>query len=118
MGDVIKAYNDEVVILMDNPNDLYWAVTFKAAYAKQILEWRRPVTAVHPVAHVAMNSVYIDMGPLYVNMDSPEELNIGGLVDTKYHFLTGQDVHPEDKVGDFIVRRVVKVMGVNLVYTA
>lgn len=117
-GDVVRTFNDEVVILMQHPNDFDWAVSFKAAYAKNTLAWQRLNVAVHPVSGVEVSSGYTSMGTLYVNMDTPEELDLKGLVDTNYRFITGQDVRQDDKVGDFLVRRVVKALGVNVVYTS
>jgi hypothetical protein len=118
-GNTIKTFHGEVLILMEHPDDFGWVKSFKGAYAKDHLVWLRPQVTMHPVAHVKQaTGTFTDMGKLYVNMDTPEELKIEGISDTKYRFITGQDVQVNDRIGEFTVLRVVDSLGVKVVYTS
>lgn len=111
-GDVIRTPGGEHIILMEQPDDFDWATTFRAAYAKDLLPWTRPVNVIDPVAHVQRDVAYISMGNLYVNFDTPEQLKLEGLTDTSYRFLTGQDVRVGDRVDNKVVKRLVETLGV------
>ena len=115
-GDVIRTPGGEHIILMEHPDDFDWATTYKAAYAKDRLAWTRPVKVMDPVAKVLRDITYQDMGHLYVNLESPEELKFQGLSDTGYRFVVGRGVLVDDKIGDKVVKRIVESLGVQLVY--
>lgn len=117
-GDTVFSKGGEVVILMDHPDDHSWAASYKAVYALDVLNWSRQTTTIDPVSGVPKDTGYSAMGSLYVNFDSPELMNFEGFQDTKYRFITGQDVRVDDKVGTYIVKRVVKSLGVKIVYAA
>lgn len=117
-GDVVISHGGEVIILMEHPDDFYWAKSFKAVYALEKITWKRPTYQVDPVSKVKKDLGVVDMGSLYVNFDTPEELNVEGIEDTKYRFITGQDVQVNDKVGDYVVKRVIKSLGVKVAYAA
>lgn len=115
-GDVVRAQNGEHIILMDHPNDFDWATTFKAAYAKDKLPWTRPEKIEDPVARVTRDITYRDMGFLFVNFETPEELKLEKFSETGYRFIAGRGVQVEDMVGDKVVKRIVEAFGIQVVY--
>lgn len=117
-GDTIITRGGEVVILMDHPDEFDWAVSYKAVYALNKLSWMRTTKIIDPVSKAEKNGPVVNLGTLYVNFDSAEELSIFGFADTGYRFITGQNVLVGDKVGEYTVKRVVESLGVKLVYVA
>ena len=118
VGDTVFSDGGEVVILMEHPDDFDWATSFKAVYAVKLMAWYRPVKVLHPVAHVEQDAGYSNMGQLYVNFDMAEEMKFEGFMDTKYRFITGQDIRVDDKIGVYIVKRIVESLGVKVVYAS
>lgn len=117
-GDTVFVNDNEVVILMEQPDDFPWGRSFKAAYAQQVMAWARSNTTTDPVSKVQKTSSETSLGNLYVNFDSAEEMNVQGFQDTKYRFITGQAIQVGDKVGTYIVKRVVESLGVKLAFVA
>lgn len=118
-GDIVKSYGGEVIILMEHPDDFDWARSFKAVYALEQMDWTREQTVIHPVTSMPKQGPQINLGKLYVNFDMAEEISDGmGYHDTKYRFITGQDVKVGDKVGEWRVQRVALNLGVRIVYAA
>lgn len=117
-GDVVKTYNGEVLILMEHPDDFGWAISYKGAYAKDNLLWRRPAMVLDPVARVERATGKIDMGRIWVNFDSPEDLQMEGISDVGFRFITGQDIRVNDEVGEYHITKVVKSLGVNVAYVS
>lgn len=115
-GDVVRTPGGEHIILMEHPDDFDWATTYKASYAKAKLAWARPVKVLDPVARVPRTVSEQDLGFLYVNFDTPEELKVEGMSDTSYRFVAGRGVQVDDKVGDKVVKRIVESLGVQIVY--
>ena len=115
-GDTIRTIGGEHIILMEHPDDFDWATTFKASYAKDQLPWVRPFKFEDPVARVPRDVMYQDLGSLYVNFDTPEELSMEGSSETGYRFIAGRGVQVDDKVGDKIVKRIVESLGIQIVY--
>ena len=93
-------------------------ITFKVAHGQTGYPWSRLVTVLDPVAKVARHSGYVDLGTLYVNLDSPQDLQIQGVSDLSYRFITGQPVKVNDKVGPYTITKVTNSLGVNLVYVS
>ena len=117
-GDTIFTKGGEVIILMDHPDDYPWAVSYKAVYALDQLPWSRQSKIFDTVAKVQKDVGYQTLGILYVNYDTPEAYNFMGLQDTKYRFITGQDIKVDDKVGDYIIKRIVKSLGVKIAFAS
>lgn len=117
-GDVVKTYNGEVLILMEHPDDFAWAVSFKGAYAKDNLDWKRPVVVTDPVARVSRTTSKTDMGKIWVNFDSPEDLQMEGISDVGFRFITGQAIQVNDEVGGYHITKVVRSLGVNVAYVS
>lgn len=117
-GEVVFSKGGEVIILMDHPDDFPWAKSFKVVYALDKYPWSRERTSTHPIAKVQETSYQEALGELYVSFDSPEEFSTMGFSDTKYRFITGQDVQVGDKVGEFVVKRVVKSLGVKVAFAS
>jgi len=117
-GDTVVTNGAEVVILMDHPDDYPWAASFKAVYALEQFTWSRNTFVVDPVSKVKKDSGDTPLGKLYVNFDMAEELNTFGFQDTKYRFITGQDVQVGDKIDEYVVKRIVKSLGVKVVFVA
>ncbi len=117
-GDVVFSKGGEVIILMEHPDDFPWAKSFKVVYALDKYPWTREQTEVHPIAKVQSGAWEESLGELYISFDSPEEFSTMGFADTKYRFITGQDVRVGDKVGKFIVKRVVESLGVKVVFAS
>lgn len=121
-GDTILTRGTEVVILMEHPDDFDWAQSFKAVYALEKLPWTRQIKIIDPVSKVEKNAGEQNMGTIYVNFDTPEEVNFLGMLDTKYRFITGQDVRVGDEIGDstlkLTVKRIVHALGVKVVFAS
>lgn len=117
-GDTILTRGSEVVILMEHPDDYDWASSYKAVYALDQLPWSRETFIIDPVSKVQKSSGSVSLGTLYVNFDTAEEIKFEGFTDTKYRFITGQDVQVGDKVGEYFVKRIATALGVKVVYVA
>ena len=115
-GDVMRAIGGEKFLLMEHPSDLYWTENFKAQQITGVYEWHRPVKIMDPVARVVRDNGTQELGLIHVTFDSPEDVSLDKLLDTKYRFLTGEDVRVDDVIDDKIVKRVVRILGVNLVH--
>jgi hypothetical protein len=116
VGDVIRSMGGEYIILMEQPDNFSWAITFKAAYVNEIVSWTRTIKIEDPVARVTRDAMTQDLGSLYVNFTNPEELNLSGVIEPGYRFITGQAVQVGDKVGDKVIKRIVEALGVKIVY--
>lgn len=117
-GDTIDTFHGEKLILLEHPDDFAWALSFKGAYAKDYLVWKRRITSLDPVSGVSKGGGLIDMGQIYVNFDTPEDLQMEGVSSTGYRFITGQDIKVNDMVGDYHISKVVKSLGVNIAYVS
>lgn len=116
-GDVVKSHGGEFLILMEFPDDSEDLAAFKVAYASKIFTWDRQTTVLHPVSKAPMGTDWVDQGRLYVNFDMPTEAPVGTLTDTRYRFITGQDVRLNDRVaGNKYVKTIYEVLGVKLCY--
>lgn len=118
IGDVIRTPGGELLLLLEHPNDLTWTENFKAQSITGVYEWQRPQKILHPVAKVLQDNGNQDMGMVYCTFDTPEDVSLDKMLDTKYRFLTGQDVKVDDVVDGKIVKKVVQVLGVKLVYAS
>lgn len=117
VGDIVKSYGGEFLILMEFPDDSEDLAAFKVAYASKIFTWERQITVLHPVSKVPMGTTWVDQGKLYANFDMPAEAPVGTLNDTRYRFLTGQDVRLNDRLsGNKYVKTIYEVLGVKLCY--
>ncbi len=114
-GDVVFGTDGSMMILMDNPSAFTWARNFKIAHVNLVATWTRPIKIIDPVAKVKRDNGYADMGRLYINFDAPAVVVFDTLQDTKYRFVTGQDVQLDDMVNGKIVKRIVNSFGVKLV---
>lgn len=120
VGNTVFTYHGEVVILMEHPNDFAWARSFKAAYARRLVTWKRPIKTVEPITGLESTnpSSMQNLGPIYVNMDTPQDLDLQGVTDLNYRFITGQDVQAGDQVGEWKVEKVAHVLGVQVAYAS
>ncbi len=115
-GDVIKV-DGQFIILMLHPNDGPDATSFKAVYVQQILSWERKFPQIDSVTGVAKDYTdFIPMGPLYANFDLPENVPSGVLTDTKYRFITGQNIEVGDRVDGKVVKTIYDTLGVHLAF--
>ena len=116
-GDVVKSHGGEFLILMEFPDDSEDLAAFKVAYASKIFKWERQTTVLHPVSKVPVGTDWVDQGKLYANFDMPTEAPVGTLMDTRYRFITGQDVRLNDRIeGNRYVKTIYEVLGVKLCY--
>lgn len=115
VGDVVFGPGGETMILLDHPDDLPWAKTFKVAHVSKVAVWKRPLKVRDPVARVMRDAGYMTLGCIYLNLESPMDISFDKLDDTKYRFLTGQDIQLDDTVAGKIVKKIVDAYGVKLV---
>lgn len=118
VGDVIRTNGGEKLLLLEHPNDLNWTENFKVQTITKVYEWLRPVKLIDPVAKVKRDNGTQDMGLVYCTFETPEDISLDKMLDTKYRFLTGQDVRVDDLIDGKIVKKVVEVLGVNLVHAS
>lgn len=115
-GDVVKA-NGQLIILMLHPNDSQHETSFKAAYVQDIATWERKFKQTDNVSGVPNSpGSFVPMGNLYINFDMPEEVNAGVLTDTRYRFITGQNILVGDKVNGRVVKTIYELLGVKLAF--
>lgn len=114
-GDVVFGPDDTVMILMDHPQSVSWAKMFKVAHVAKAGVWKRPIKILDPVAKVWRDNGYENLGWLYLNFESPTDLDFDKLNDTKYKFITGQAVKLDDMVDGKVVKKIVKIYGVKVV---
>ncbi len=117
-GDTVRSNDTEVIILMDHPDDFAWAKSFKAVFAQDQYDWFRPTLVNDPVANVPRTSGETNMGKLYINFDMAEELKFQGFIDSEYRFITGQDIHINDRVGTYRIKKIVNMLGVKIAVAA
>lgn len=114
-GDVIKGDGGQTFILMEHPNDTPLETNFKAAYVERPVQWRRKFKQNDSVTGVPKDAGnWVNMGPLYVNFDMPENAPVEALSDTRYRFLSGQGVLVGDEVDGKIVKLLYSLLGVKL----
>lgn len=117
VGDVVLSHGGENLILMEFPDDSKELTAFKVAYASKIVSWERQITLIDPVSGVPKGNGWADMGPLYLNFDMPDEAPVGTLNDTRYRFITGQEVKVGDRIeGKRIIKTIFEVLGVKLCF--
>lgn len=114
VGDVVKTPGGEKLILLQHPSDASEVASFKAAYVSKEETWFRTPKVLDTVSKVMKDGTPVSMGILYVNFDMPHDVPVGVLSDTRYRFITGQDVKVGDKIGTLIVKTLYNVSGVKL----
>lgn len=112
LGDVVASPAGRKILLLETPNDNEWGESFRAAFVSREHSWTRRVVETDPVSRVKRDVGLQDMGPLPVYIEHPQVSKFEGESDTKYKFLTGEDVQPGDYVAGKIVKRVWDSMGV------
>lgn len=115
VGEVLFTPGGDGLILTDHANSYDWAKTFRVLHVSRALEWKRPVKIIDPVSRVQKDNGYTPMGLLYANLDSGHVLSFEHMAETKYKFVTGQDVRVDDVVGGKTVKRIAESYGVKLV---
>jgi hypothetical protein len=114
VGDVVKTYKGEKIILMQHPDDSEYVTSFKAAFVAKVETWWRTPKIKDPVSGAMKDGVPTNMGPLYINFDMPVDMPVGVMSDVRYRFITGQAVMLGDKVGGKVVKTLYDVLGVKL----
>ncbi len=114
VGDIVHTYGNEHIILMSHPDDSENTSNFKVAYAEVVGPWLRMLKTTDLVTGVPKDGPWLTMGVLYLNFDSPKEIPMAALSDTRYRFITGQDVKVGDKIGTRVVKTIYDVLGVKL----
>lgn len=115
IGDVVSAPGGRKILLLETPPDFEWAEAYRAAYVSREYTWKRRVVKTNPVSGVKEDDGFADMGPIYAYFEKPEALMFEGATETKYRFLTGQDVIAGDVIDGRNVKRVYGSMGINVV---
>lgn len=116
VGDVLRTKGGELLLLLEHPTTLEWTKNFKVQHISGGYDWRRPLKITDPVTKMPRDNGLIDMGRVYCTFDTPEDIKLDKMLETRYRFLTGQDVRIDDLVDGRIVKRVVEVLGVKLVF--
>lgn len=117
VGDVVKSDGGQTLILMQHPNDSAEETSFKVAYVESPTTWRRKFKTTDGVTGVVKEQPnWIDLGLIYINFDTPEDMPVGALNDTRYRFLTGQNVLIGDEVNGKVVKTIYNMLGVKLCF--
>lgn len=115
VGIVVVDPGGRKILLLETAPDLAWAEAYRAAYVSQEYPWKRRITVVDPVSKVKRDAGMADMGLIYAYFEKPESIMFEGAAQTKYRFLTGQDVISGDVIDGRNVKRVYEAMGVKVV---
>lgn len=115
VGAVVESPGGRKMLLLETPPNFEWAEAYRAAYVSREYPWKRRVVLTDPVSKVKRDAGFSDMGMIYAYFEKPELVMFEGSKETKYRFLTGQDVTPGDVIDERNVKRVYDSMGVKVV---
>lgn len=111
LGDVVTSPAGRKILLLETPSDNEWGECYRAAFVSREHSWTRRVVVTDPVSKVKRDNGTQDMGTICVYIEHPQISKFEGESDTKYKFVTGEDVQPGDKVDGKIVKRIWDSMG-------
>lgn len=114
-GDVLKGPGAHKILLLETAPDFDWAESYRAAYVSREYTWKRRVVMTDPVSKVKRDASLADLGTVFAHFEKPEMVTFQGNKETKYRFLTGQDVAVGDLIEGYRVVRVYDAMGVKAV---
>lgn len=114
-GDVVFGEGNRKILLMENAPDFAWGETYRAAYVSREYSWKRRVLVKNPVSLVMEDAGLMDMGTIYAYFEKPSVVMFEQNPETKYRFLTGQDVMATDIIDGRNVKRVFETMGVKAI---
>lgn len=115
VGAVVQTAGGRKILLLETAPDFDWAEAYRAAYVSREYSWKRRVVVTDPVSKVKRDNGLADMGPIFAYFEKPEAILFQGTSETKYRFLTGQDVMSGDIIDGRNVKRVYETMGVKAV---
>ncbi len=116
IGDIVYTNNGEMILLMEHPDSTPYEVNFKAAYIAKAVSWKRKGVMKDAVSGAKRDTYPVDLGPLYINLDMPQDIPLSTMSEIRYRFLTGQDVRIGDVVDGKTVKTLHDVLGVKLGY--
>ena len=115
VGAIVQTTGGNKILLLETAPDFEWAESYRAAFVSREYSWKRRVVVIDPVSKVSRDNGLVDMGPIYAYFEKPEAIMFQGTSETKYRFLTGQDVLSGDIIDGRNVKRVFATMGVKAV---
>jgi hypothetical protein len=115
IGAIVVDPGGRKILLLETAPDFAWAEAYRVAYVSHQYAWKRRVVVTDPVSKVKRDTGLSDMGLIYAYFEKPEAIMFQGTSETKYRFLTGQDVVSGDIIDGRNVKRVYDVMGVKAV---
>lgn len=115
VGAIVTTPGGRKMLLLETPPNFEWAEAYRAAYVSKEYAWKRRVVVTDPVSRVDRDAGFSSMGMIYAYFEKPEVILFEGSKETKYRFLTGQDVLAGDVIDGRNVKRVYETMGVKAV---